>query len=178
MRVRALSLLAAAALVSLCLYFALSARQVIYLRERERERIEEGLFPMLPFELPMPAPRPTTAPRTPAAPSPAPLAPPSTVPQVIDVANPVWLALPRHPERRYPREAFAADIEGVVELDCMVALDGRLTCIVASEAPPGWGFGEAALALSRDHIMAPLTYQGAPARGRYRMRIPFTQSGS
>lgn len=177
MRVRALSLLAASILVLLCLYFALSARQALF----PPERIGEGVAVWLDFapQPRTPPPRPTrAAQRTSEAPSLAPAAPEAPAPQVIDVVNPVWLALPRHPERRYPREAFAADVEGAVELDCMVELDGRLTCAIASETPLGWGFGEAALALSREHVMAPLSFQSAPARGRYRMRVPFTQSRS
>ncbi len=177
MIVRIVSLLAAATLVSLCLYLALSARRAVF----PSEPIGAGFAVWLDFVAQPQArpPRPPrVAPRIAAAPPHDPGAPEAPAPPVIDVANPVWLALPRHPERRYPREAFAAEVEGVVELDCMVELDGRLTCAIASETPLGWEFGEAALALSREHAMAPLTHQGAPARGRYKMRIPFTQSRS
>lgn len=176
MLVRALSQIAAAAIVSLCLYLALSARQPVFAPQRVGEGFAVLDFVAQPQPLP-PRPR-RAAPRTPAAPSRDLVAPEPPAPQVIDVVNPIWSELPRHPERRYPREAFAADVEGVVELDCLVELDGRLTCAVASESPLGWGFGEAALALSRGHVMAPLSHQGAPARGRYRMRVPFTQSRS
>lgn len=172
MPVRALSLLASAIVVSWCLYLALSLRQALVPAEPALA-VSASIYPA-PLA-PTPPPR---APRTPRGlvASAAPLAPADPgPPQLIDVASPEWLSLPRHPERSYPREAFAAGIEGVVDLDCLVEIDGRLTCTIASEMPPGWGFGEAALALSREHVMAPLVHQGAPARGRYRMRIPFTQ---
>lgn len=176
MLVRSLSLLSAALLVSLCLYLALSARQAVFAPDRANPFVASVyLAPEPQYRTARPR---VTAPPNPAAPSLQPVAPAPIPPQVIDVVNPVWLALPRHPERRYPREAFAADVEGAVELDCMVEPDGRLACAIASETPRGWGFGEAALALSREHVMAPLSFQGAPARGRYRMRVPFTQSRS
>lgn len=94
-------------------------------------------------------------------------------PPIVEIVSPSWLTRPRHPERRYPSAAFAAGIAGEVELDCAVAVDGRLDCTIASETPSDWGFGEAALALASEHVMAPPTQNGAPARGHYRMRIPF-----
>jgi protein TonB len=97
----------------------------------------------------------------------------ATPPPVVEVTSPIWLARPRHPERRYPPAAFAAGIAGEVLLDCAVAVDGKLDCTIVSESPPDWGFGDAALALAGEHIMAPPTQNGAPARGHYRMRIPF-----
>lgn len=175
MLVRSLSLLAAAMLVSLFLLLALSARQAVF--APDHNPIEEGFFAFDFAAQPQSRPprQPRAAPRASPSPLPAPDPPGSPSPQLIDVANPIWLSLPRHPERSYPREAFAAGVEGVVDLDCVVETDGRLGCTIASETPPGWGFGGAALALSREHVMAPLVHQGAPARGRYRMRIPFTQ---
>lgn len=92
---------------------------------------------------------------------------------VVEITSPLWLTRPRHPERRYPPAAFAAGVAGEVQLDCAVAADGRLDCMIVSETPLGWGFGEAALALASEHVMAPPTQNGTPALGHYRMRIPF-----
>ena len=92
----------------------------------------------------------------------------------IDVVDPVWLSRPTHPERFYPRGALMRGIEGRVELVCMVEFDGRLSCAVENETPRDQGFGEAALALARAHVMRPLTRDGAPVRGRYRMVAPFS----
>lgn len=130
-----------------------------------------------------PPPREAPQPRRRAQPNPVIVAPPdadaaleeaSMLPPVVEIASPIWLARPRHPERRYPQAAFAAGIVGEVLLDCAVAVDGRLDCTIASETPPDWGFGDAALALAGEHVMAPPTQNGAPVRGHYRMRIPFT----
>jgi protein TonB len=130
---------------------------------------------LAPRREPEPPPR-----REPAAPRPNEIAAPSqgasSEPPRIEVTAPIWLARPRHPERRYPGEAFAAGVEGAVELDCEVDLAGKLVCSVIWESPAGWGFGEAALVLAGEHVMAPLQHEGAAALGRYRMRIPFTQS--
>lgn len=51
--------------------------------------------------------------------------------------------------RHYPRRALAAGISGRVTLDCIVRSNYRLNCVVAGEDPPGAGFGQAALRLSR-----------------------------
>jgi hypothetical protein len=58
-------------------------------------------------------------------------------------------------------------------LDCTVATSGRLVCAIVSETPSHWGFGEAALRISRDHVMVPAMRDGAAVEGRYRMRVPF-----
>ncbi len=123
---------------------------------------------------PRPPPQSRRPPPVPAAiaevsePAPEPLA-------RVEIANPQWLQRPRHPERHYPGPAFAAGIEGAVELDCEVSVEGRLACSIVSETPPGMGFGAAALALADQHLMVPAPHDGAPALGHLRMRIPFTQ---
>ncbi|MEQ1619726.1 MAG: TonB family protein [Terricaulis sp.] len=70
--------------------------------------------------------------------------------------------------------AYALELEGDVSLDCLVSAEGRLDCAIVSEDPTGFGFGEAALRISRSFRMALMTLDGVPAAGgRYRMRIPF-----
>jgi protein TonB len=105
-------------------------------------------------------------------------APPPAPPIVGDVdlpviEAPIWVVQPNHPERFYPRRAFLTGVEGRVELACYVEIDGRLDCDVASETPAGHGFGEAALALARAHVMRPALRDGEPVRARYRMIVPF-----
>lgn len=112
-------------------------------------------------------PAPTSAPALPAAPAPYAGEPP-------EISNPVWLSRPLNPERFYPRAAFMRGVEGQVTLACFVELDGRLTCTVAEESPAGQGFGEAALAIARAHVMQPAAINGVPVRGRYRMVVPFS----
>lgn len=118
-------------------------------------------------------PRVTPTPERVAPPQPGPPAPAQAEAELL-IVDPIWIARPSNPERFYPRGAFMRGIEGRVELDCLVAIDGRLSCEVASENPGDQGFGEAALALARAHVMQPAMRDGAPVRGRYRMVVPFS----
>lgn len=90
-----------------------------------------------------------------------------------EITNPRWLQRPRDLGIYYPRRAEERGVTGLVVLDCLVSSAGRLDCDVVSETPTNWGFGEAALAISRDHRMAPATRDGVAVQGRYRMRVPF-----
>lgn len=124
---------------------------------------------------PAPTPRESDTPQILPAPAPAPA--PPMVSEPVVVTDPVWVERPRNPERFYPREAFMQDVAGEVVLDCDVGLNGRLSCIVVSETPPGRGFGEAALRIAGAHVMRPPTRNGLPAPARYRMVVPFSPSG-
>jgi protein TonB len=72
-----------------------------------------------------------------------------------------WSRLPSNADvdKVYPVEAKLSAVWGRVLLRCRVATDGRLQeCLVASEAPSGWGFGKAALELAplyQDNVTAP-----------------------
>lgn len=89
------------------------------------------------------------------------------------VANPHWRRRPSDLGRYYPERAIQRGVEGEVLLDCLVGTSGLLNCSVSQETPASWGFGEAALRISRDYQMAPATRNGVPVEGRYRMRVPF-----
>jgi periplasmic protein TonB len=93
--------------------------------------------------------------------------------ETVTIHDPRWLQRPRDLAHYYPRRALARGTQGVVVLDCLVAVSGRLACAVVSETPRNWGFGDAALRIAADHRMAPATRNGAPVEGRYRMRVPF-----
>jgi hypothetical protein len=72
-------------------------------------------------------------------------------------------------ERAFPLNALRRGIDGATVLDCLVMESGRLNCLVASEQPTGWGFGDAALDVARDFRV---DLSGAPAVGhRVRIRI-------
>lgn len=173
--VRLLSRIAALALVASAVLAALLARIAA-----------EMTAPRAPiivmWSQPTPAPAPVPIEQRPrvragAAPDEQPESPAAaSAPQSVEIRDPVWLARPRHPERRYPAQAFAAGVEGQVELDCLVGADGRLACEILSETPPDWGFGAAALELAGEHVMEPPTREGLAAIGHYRMRIPFQQA--
>jgi TonB family protein len=62
-----------------------------------------------------------------------------------------WLAQPTASEMdaAYPLRARRADVEGRALLRCRLADNGQLSeCMVVDEAPAGFGFGNAALALA------------------------------
>lgn len=97
----------------------------------------------------------------------------SFTPTPLIITNPHWRQRPRDLERYYPRRAMANNVRGEAVLDCLVDPAGALGCRVVSETPANWGFGEAALRISRDYAMVPATRDGQTVEGRYRMRVPF-----
>jgi len=71
--------------------------------------------------------------------------------------SPAWTALPNSGPgvpRRYPRRAMEREQPGLVVLCCVPQDDGALFCRVGMEWPEGWGFGAAALKMSREYRMA------------------------
>lgn len=104
-------------------------------------------------------------------PPPAPPAPPA--PTII--TNPQWLERPDGNDFAdlYPQRALDRNRTGRVVLDCIVGANGRITCTVASEDPPGWGFGEASLRAARRFRMSPRLENGQPSEGG-RVRIPMS----
>jgi protein TonB len=109
-----------------------------------------------------------------AAPTPTPIPVASQAePEVIVITRPDWLRRPTNLQIYYPNRARDRGVEGIVQLDCLVQVDGRLNCNLVSETPGGWQFGNAALRIARDHRMVPATRDGVPVEARYRMRVPF-----
>jgi len=71
-------------------------------------------------------------------------------------------------------EVVAVAREGSVELECTVERDGRVSnCIVRSETPRGFGFGEAALNAARRARLSPRTVDGVATGGKIRFRTTF-----
>lgn len=63
----------------------------------------------------------------------------------------------------FPRAAMEAGKGGKVQLSCKVTVTGVLSgCKVASETPPGLGFGQAALAVVPQMLMSPAIKDGRP----------------
>ncbi len=106
--------------------------------------------------------------------------PPIAPPTPARLTNPVWLERPNAADfsRYYPPRALDREQGALVRLSCLVDADGRIACTVASEDPPGWGFGEAALRISRHFRMAPATRDGEPTSGgRIEVPIRFSVAG-
>jgi protein TonB len=92
------------------------------------------------------------------------------------ISNAHWLQTPRNLSIYYPAMALRREIEGDVQLNCLVTLTGALQCSVASETPANWGFGAAAIRIAHDYRMVPAMRDGAPVEARYSMRVPFRLS--
>ncbi len=129
--------------------------------------------PPPPPEMRVPPPD-MSAPPTPT-PLPVAIDPPPSPPVAQVLTGMVWLERPSAQDfnRYYPTRAAEREQEGRVILDCIVSGDGRISCSVASEDPSGWGFGEAALRISRNFRAAAQTSDGRATTGG-RTRVPIT----
>lgn len=77
-----------------------------------------------------------------------PIAPAPDVPAEVVTEPLPWV---RRPVIVYPPLALQRDLWAAVTVHCTVQSDGNLTdCVVVSEDPPGYGFGEAAAAAMSD----------------------------
>ena len=133
--------------------------------------------PVIPRTHPVDTSRPADQPAEPATTASISTDPGATGP-VVDpgpptISNPHWLQTPRDLARYYPMMAVRREIEGAVQLDCLVTTSGALQCAVVSETPANWGFGAAALRIAENYRMVPATRDSAPVEGRYRMHVPF-----
>jgi TonB family protein len=77
----------------------------------------------------------------------------------------------------YPKAALHAGIEGAARLDCVLDARGIIrSCDVRDEDPPGWGFGQAAIAM----MIGVQVEDASPASPRWpnavapvRFKLPF-----
>jgi TonB family protein len=93
------------------------------------------------------------------------------------ITNPDWLRKPSPDDisRYYPKAAQQRGVGGRVRVRCGLANDGVLNdCVVLSEAPPGYGFGEAALNVASRFQMRPGTRDGRPIAGQIIVPILFS----
>lgn len=103
-----------------------------------------------------------------ATPQPAPL------PTIIN--NPSWIRQPSADQlmRAYPNRALDRGVGGMVMLNCLVQPNGSVTdCRTTSEPAGPYGFGRAALSLTRHFQIAPRTVNGAAEGSRVNIGIRF-----
>jgi TonB family protein len=90
------------------------------------------------------------------------------------IGKPRWVQLPSAEEvgDAYPDAARKASIwTGRAALACLVQSDGKVACSLDSEAPAGYGFGEAAMRIAPHFRLATWTTEGLPVVGG-KVRIP------
>lgn len=94
----------------------------------------------------------------------------------VVITNPSWSRQPSGEQmmRAYPQRAITDGVAGSALLNCLVLPNGAVAdCNVARETPGGYGFGRAALSLSRQFRVNPRTVNGAAEGSRVNIGLRF-----
>lgn len=81
------------------------------------------------------------------------------------VVRPTWVTQPTDAVtiKYYPQAAAALRTKGKALIQCKVSLDGNVSaCLIKSEFPDGYGFGEAAVRMMQEARFSPLMVDGKP----------------
>lgn len=89
----------------------------------------------------------------------------------VVITYPSWIV---RPVGEYPREAMRSGVEtGSASMMCRVRTDGRIGACGVTEDPPGYGFGQTALASAHDARLAPRMVDGIPVESNVRFTIRY-----
>jgi TonB family protein len=94
------------------------------------------------------------------------------------IKNPDWLKRPSESSflSVYPQGALARGVGGRAMIHCTVTVVGSLRdCAVKDENPEGYGFGAAAIALSPQFEMSPMTVDGTSVESAIDIPIDFVR---
>ncbi len=88
-------------------------------------------------------------------------------PTATIITNPDWEVKPTQDEaeRLFPERAQRMGVNGRANLHCRISVLHLAYCTVTDESPSGFGFGEAAIKLSRYFRLRPLTRNGLAVEG-------------
>ncbi|MBU6371314.1 MAG: energy transducer TonB [Alphaproteobacteria bacterium] len=99
----------------------------------------------------------------------------AAAPSSSEPSLPKWIVRPHdlNWNAYYPERAAADNVAGAVTLDCLINIDTTLDCTVAAEEPKGYGFGAAAIDMSRKWRVMPRMRQSIAIEG-VRLSVPLS----
>jgi len=87
---------------------------------------------------------------------------------------PMWTELPTISAQDYPQAALNIGLSGTATLQCHASAEGVPNgCIVLSEDPPDYGFGQAAIQIVERGRLSPEYVASVEQPATFRLRIPF-----
>lgn len=98
--------------------------------------------------------------------------------QAPKVTAPDWLESPTLAQLKavYPHDALKRGKTGSAVIECVVTVEGvTRACVVISETPPGFGFGQAAVSLAPQFRFKPETIDGKPVESIIRVPIKWPE---